>query len=362
MAKLEQLVQEVIGRAKAAPDPEPILRFAAKKFGRLAMVPENAEISERLRRTAMGFAQAAAKQARRRPTVSDFVDLLEETKASIEEVGDHNAMDIIARRREIHDERSTDAPRVSISPETFNEDATLGRAAMIKYNPTNDEIGRGIVQSQTVAFWQGKKRETQAISIDVALTNPPPPIIISDAHDVPDARPYGVVEYGADGNKVSAEFDVALGVRLNVLGNYVSVLVGMGTPRIRDAGPPVVLEDSPTLVVGASLGAFASPSLAPVIRSLFIDDLTTGTDTDFLPIPNKAVLLLPMQTNLVLAETAVISFFGYGGGLPIFTVPYAQVANSPMHAIPIMGDTRFVKVHNGGAGTRNFRLPFQLSL
>lgn len=361
MANLNELVQEVIGRAKAAPDPEPVLRYAANKFARLAMDPKNAPMSKQLKDVAVGFAKAASAPPRR-ATVSDFVDLLEETKATITEVGDHDAMNIIARRREIHEARSTDAPRVSISPETFNEDATLGRAATIKFDPTNDEIARGIVQMQTVAFWQGKKRETQAISVDVALTNPPPPIIITDSSHVADARPYGIVEYGADGNKVSVEFDVSLGVRLNVLGNYVSVLVAMGVPKISSAGPPIVYEDSPTIVVGASLGAFASPSQAPVIRSLFLDDLGAGVTSDFLPIPNKSVLLLPMQTNQVLAETATIFFFAYGGGLPIFSVPFAQVANSPMHAIPITGDIRFVKVQNAGAAARNFRLPFQLSL
>ena len=360
-ANLNELVQEVIGRAKAAPDPEPILRHAANKFARLAMAPENARFSAQLKNVAVGFAKAASAPPRR-ATVSDFVDLLEETKATIQEVGDHNAMNIIARRREIHEERSTDAPRVSISPETFNEDSTLGRAATIKFNPSNDEIHRGIVQSQTVAFWQGKKRETQAISVDVALTNPPPPIILSDAHDVPDARPYGIVEYGADGNKVSVVFDVSLGVRLNVLGNYVSVLVGMGVPRILSPGPPIVYEESPTIVVGASLGAFASPSTAPVLRTLYLDDLGAGVTSPFLPIPDKAVLLLPLQTNQVLGETATIFFFGYGGGLPIYSVTYAQLAASPVRVVPITGDIRFVQVQNAGAAARNFRLPFQLSL
>lgn len=356
MANLDELVSEYVGRARAAADPVPILRMAAARFGRAATDPKNAHLSDRLNNVAMGFSRAAQRAQPRRATVSDFVDLLEETKAAIEEVGDHNAMNIIARRREIHDERSTDAPRVSIAPSSFNEDATLGRSTKIKFAPTQDDLNAGIVQSQTVAFWQGVKREAQAITVDVGLVSPPPPDVLNNnVHLVnpQSVRAYTLIEYGSDGNKTTAKCDI--NQRLTVVGNYVSVLVG--------CDPPFDSFPTTDITVGASIGTFAAPSQSPVICTVYVDQLLPGTTSDFIAIPTKAVQLLPFFTNLALAETATIFFFGYGGGsTPLNGLFYKQIENFTMSPFPTGGDLSFFKVHNGGAGLANFRLPFQLSL
>ena len=361
MANLDAMVNDYVGRARAAADPVPVLREAANRFGRAAMSPQNAHLSARLNDVAMGFARAA-RAAPRRATVSDFVDLLEETKAAIAEVGDHNAMDIIARRREIHDERSTDAPRVSISPSSFNEDATLGRSAKIKFAPTQDDLNNGIVSSQTVAFWQGVKKEAQAITVDVGLVSPPPPDVLNNnvlLINPWNVRPYAEIVYGSDGNKTTVKCDIGNGTRLTIVGNYVSVLVGCDPPF----GSPLAPFPTADITVGASLGAFAAPSQAPVICTVYVDQLAPGTTSDFIAIPTKAVRLLPFFTNLALAETASLAFFGYGGGTtPLNGLFYKQVENFVMSPFPTGGDLSFFKIHNGGAGLANFRLPFQLSL
>src|SRR5882672_3332270 len=125
MANLNALVEDFIGRAEASPDPTPVLREAANKFAHWAMAPENAQMSKRLNDVAMGFAQAARKPRQARRATQEIHEIRdEETKDAINEVGDHNVLNITARRNEIHEARTSDAPRVSISPESFNASAT----------------------------------------------------------------------------------------------------------------------------------------------------------------------------------------------------------------------------------------------
>lgn len=350
---LKKVVEHYIGLAKQADDPRMVYRGAATDLARAAMDPANKLASLQLSKAAMEFAAAA----RRPPTTSDFLDLLRETEAAVHEVGG-DPMNVIARRREIHEARSSDAPRVSIAPESFNEDVTLGRSGSFKWNPTNEEIQNGIKQSDTVAFWQGFKREAQAMTIDIGFLNPPAvtPEDTADGQTF-DCRPYAIVEYGSDGDRKSIQLDVGFGVRLTVVGNYISVLLGMNQPR---AGFITT-----TLGMGASIGAFAAPSQAPVTSTTYIDALAAGNITPYLPRPLKGQLLLTPLTDLALAETLDIFFYSVGGGAnPIGQIRYTQATTTPQgpFPFPIPGDVAWFQVRNNGVAARNIRLPFQLSL
>lgn len=351
MPALQLLIDGYINTAREAPDPASVLRAAANDFGKFAMHPKNARMSVQLKNVAMEFAMFASKvKPRRPPTADDFEDLMHETQMAIEEVGDEDQMAIIARQREIHDERSGDAPRVSISPESFNVNATLGRSATIKYAPSQEDIANDIVQTQTVAFWQGVKREAQAVTVDIGFTLTPDPSLDASYN----IRPYAIVEYGSDGNKTARRVDVGFGQRLTVVGNYVSVLVGMAPPMVGKTNVPVT--------VGASIGAFAAPSSCPVILTEYIDQLDGGGDSDRLVRPQGAMQLLPLVTDLALGETAILTFYGYGvGGGVILNAFYQQSVNS-VSPIPLPDDVAFVRIHNGAGSARNFRLPFQISM
>ena len=358
-ANVKQLAAKFVGAARSNPEARPeIFRRAADTFMGLAQDPKNTHASVKLAKIGMDFAKAAAQSQPRPPTMDDFTDLLRETQNAYDEVGD-GPMDLIARRREVHDERSPLTPgHVSIAPDSFNKDATLGRSAVIKFQPTNEEVAQGIAQSQTVAFWQGVKKEAQAMSVDVGLVNLPSPLASSDAVPL-NIRPFGTVEYGSDGNRTIVKFDIANGVRFNVVGNYISVNVAMGPPRITAS----VFDPTAQITVGASIGTFASPSLAPLIFTEYVDYLPAGGTSDFITIPAKAVQLLPIQNDLAVGETVELTFFGYGGGSARLTDVYCtKSGTAAMPPIPITGDISFVRVRNIGVVTRSFRLPFQLSL
>lgn len=352
---MKKIANAFIGAAKQHPERAPaIYRRAAQKLIGLSRDPRNSGSAKALQNAAMDFV-SAAQRGQQSITIDDFTDLLVETAQAYDEAGD-DPMDLVAARRDIHEERTPYIPgNVSIAPESFNKDATLGRSAVIKYNPSQEETRNGVKQSETVAFWQGRKKEAQAITVDVALINPVPPAVGIDGADPFNARLYGMVEYGSDGNKTNVKFDIGNGVRFTIVGNYVSVNVGMD--------PPSGDNPAPLVSVGASIGTFAAPSQAPIICSAYVDMLVNTEITDFIPIPLKAVKLLPMQTNMNQTEGAEIEFYGYGGGVsPITRVFYIQSATSSMPAIPLYGDVSFVKVRNNGGGPRNFRLPFQLSM
>lgn len=352
-ASVKQVYERYIGEAMANPKARPqIFRKAAYELMGLAQNPKNARVAKSLASIGMQFAEASRERQQRVPVMDDLADLMHETALAYQEVGD-DPMDLVARRREIHDDRTPRVPgNVSIAPESFNRDATLGRSAEIKFNPTQEDIKAGILQSQNVAFWQGTKKEAQAFTVDANL-GAQPQIQLIDGGGIPlGARPYVELEYGSDGNRTKVKFDLGFGTRCTAVGNYCAVTLGMDNP-----GAGI---DSATIKVGASIGAFAAPSQAPLISTIYLDLLDGPGNSDLIPLPLKSVLLLPIQTSLLVGDHAELQFFDYGGNR-ITTVYYQQGYNVSLQPIPIPADAGFIRVHNTDT-TANFRLPFQLSL
>lgn len=356
-ASAKKLAEQFVGAAQRASDPEhrrEILKKAAYTFMGLAQDKRNAPSSMKLAQIGADFALAATRE---RPAVmDDFVDLLQETHQTYQEVGDDH-LDLIARRREVHDERTKPDPgHISIAPSSFNRDATLGRSVQITGSPTQDQSAQGIVQEQNVAFWQGIKKEAQAMTIDASLGFLPTINLanVIDGGALPiNARPYGLVEYGSDGNRQKIPFDLAEGVRFTVVGNYIALSVGMA--------PPAAGSTSPVITAGGSIGAFAAPSLAPVIYTTYIDHLAAAGATDFIAIPLRAKAVLPIQSGLNVGETFTLNFYDTGGNF-ITRVFYQQSYNQPVSPVPITGDVAFVTLDNNSAAANAFRIPWQLSL
>lgn len=352
MAKIEQIAQSFLGQAAANPQQRhEICRQAAYTFMGLAQDPKNARASQHLAEVGLQFARAAGDA--RPPVMDDFADLLKETQIAYDLVGPYgdDPMDLIAARREIHEDRTPRTPgQIFITPESFNRDATLGRSATITFNPTEDQKRNGIQQSQTVAFWQGVKKEAQAMTVDINLGFLPS-AVDPDTVEPGSARPYAEVEFGSDGNRTKFLCDIALGKRLTVVGNYCSVLLGMAAPGFGDP--------SPVITGGASIGAFAAPSTAPLVYTLYVDGLASLDTTNFLSIPMKAAFLLPILSTV--GGAGVLEFYDIGGN-GIGNVPFSITAATPMVPIPIPGDASYVRVVNSTLFTANYRLPFQLAV
>lgn len=352
MPSAKKIADEFLGAALKNPSARPeIFRRAAYTFMGLAQDPKHARSAGHLAQVGLQFAQAVHNE--RPPVMDDFTDLLQETVAAYQDVG-NDPMDLIARRREIHDARTPMTPGAfSIAPESFNRDATLGRSAVIKWAPTQFEITQGVQQAQNVAFWQGVKKEAQALTVDISLGFLPANQD-SDSFTPNNVRSYAEIEYGSDGNRTKVKCDLALGKRLTVVGNYVAVTVGVGPPGF---GKP-----SPQITAGASIGTFAAPSQGPVVLTEYIDSLSINTDSDFIPIPLRAVALLPLQSGLLLGETADITFVDLGGAVVARNF-YQQLNNGGAAPIPIIGDAAYVQIrNNNNFQAAGFRLPFQLAL
>jgi len=161
-------------------------------------------------------------------------------------------------------------------------------------------------------------------------------------------RPFIVVTFGAEGAKVDVKMDA--GQRCTVVASYVGVVGSLNPPRTDFQKGQVD--------IGASIGFFAAPSVAPVICTEYIDDLADTFSSDLIPRPVKAMYLQPMQ-SLTLGGSAVITFYAADGTIPQYQVPWINGAqNVP---IPLTADIAFIQVTNTGGGPR-FRLPFQLSM
>lgn len=345
---VRDLVATYVGAIAKHPErTQEICREAAGVFIGMERQQQDVQARQRLHDVAMEFANAGSRYTRP-ATADDFHELLLETAEAYEEVGD-DPIDLIARRREIFDERAPHGPSISIAPESFNRDATLGRSVTIKYNPSSAEIVNGIKQSETVLFWQGQKREACAISVSIAPLSPP---IFSPLADLTSTRPYGSVEFGADGNKTQCLVDLSMGTRFTVPGNYLSVVVGMYAPMDGSVAGQ--------MTVGASMGVFAAPSAAPVMYTAYIDNLGNNDSSDLIQRPMMAAQLLPLQTNASAGNT-LIEFLSANGTVVLYTVTYptGTIAASP---VPLAGDVGYIKLTNQTGDTVNYRAIFQLAM
>jgi hypothetical protein len=389
MASVNEIARQYVNAARQEPRrASEILRHAAAHFASMASDPAHKFARDKLTTIGLDFAGAAmAQQAAQQapeiqpPTTDDFSALLADTHQAMVELGPENAvssnsaMDTLAERR-MND--TEDARYMSVQPKSFlNRDTTLGRSTKIKFNPTQEEQLLGIHSSETVAFWQGAKQESQAMSVDFGLVLPAPieigPESTMKSPPVVDSRLYAKIQYGADGNTQNeATLDVRLGQRITVVGNYISVQVGMDPPRHYE--PPGTDETIgitvPIIAMGASIGTFAAPSLAPVTRTIYIDQLSADFSSNGFPIPQRAVALLPPLAASP-TDTLTIKFLTFNGILigawqcvysptTPFWSPYPIPADAYFFQVTSLQGVPFVVPTMGGRN--GIRIPFELSL
>jgi hypothetical protein len=374
-ATATDLAKAYIGAATKERNPmvrSQILRRGASRFADLASRQRDPRKAKALTDIGLSFVGESMKME---PTTNDFTQILRDTAQAWADLGpdatDSNAtMDAMAVERTNVASAPTTVPNVCVQPSSFNnKDVTLGRVATLTGTPTQTQIQQGIVQSQTVAFWQGAKRESTVISIDFGENATPQPSPQGSGFNY-DARLYAQIQYGADGFTASnAIVDVGLGRRISVVGNYVSVVVGMEPSTTAGVNTPVVS-------VGAALGTFGAVSHAPIIRTVtfsFSQWTATAAPTIWLLpvtlIPQRAVRILPPLglTPLLTGgtTTGVIEFFGYGG-LSISSWPFAFSTPSSMSVapIPIPGHAYYfvIVVQSATNPAVNVTVPFELSL
>lgn len=343
---VDQIAIGYIARALQNPASEKaIYREATRTLMGHASEPQNMEIAPDLIGWASRFHGASAVSEPGRPAVIiDFLDFLQERAEAYRQVGSpYDDMGFIAREREIHEERNPGLPRVSITPKSVHEGTRMGDRVTLKWAPTQADILAGIHAQSTLAQWQGFKEESQAVTIDTAVLDQPQS---ANAEDGP--RPFVVVTFGSEGAKVDVKMDA--NQRCTVVASYVGVVAGLNPPR-DDFQKGLV-------TVGASIGFFAAPSVAPVICTEYIDDLADTFSSRLIPRPVKSMYLQPMQSS-TLGGAATIIFYAADGVIPQYQVPWINGAqNVP---IPLTADIAFIQVTNLGGGPR-FRLPFQLSM
>lgn len=350
------LVQDVIGQAAADPaNAAAIFQQAAKQFHNLALVPENERLRPILRRMSAEMA-AASWQGNptplpeaaegQRATKDDFEELEDQHAAAMEEVGQHGDFEVMARRAEIQEASKveTSVARVATNPASFNERTPLGRTATVKFNPSNTDQAANIVATSTVLLWQGDKVETQAATVDISVNE-----VFPDPTGIATCRPYAIVTYGSDGNRTSVAVDVGRGTRLTVVGNYVDVLVGMDQPP---AG-----FNSGVMTLGASLGMHAARSIAPITRTVYVDNLAVGGVVTY-PRPSHATSILSPQSTDT-AGTMRLRFYDTGGLLVYALIFGAGSITSP---IPLTGDVATIDFTNQGTLAIWARIPHLLAL
>lgn len=353
-AQLQDLVDEVIGAAEeAGPEhAEGILVDAADQFREAARQRENQNIAAVLAARANEFeARAQAYRAfttepvpvQPRATVDDFHELERDQAVAHAQVGRLDDLEIKAARNAIRKMRHGRL-RVSIAPESITEDTwRLGNQVNVKFAPTQADMINQIKVSDTVVLWQGTKVEAQSFTIDVGVTGVPA------LNSGVSCRPFGIVTYGSDGYQMSFTFDVNLGVRLTGVGNYCSVLVGMGAPR---AGVP-----SGVMSIGASLGFFAATSQAPVTFTNYVDGLVAAGASTPIARPSRGSFILSPQSSDVNGQMQ-LDFIDYAGSIRTSLFFASGTVVSP---IPVAPEIAGVVLNNKGANTANFTIPWQLS-
>lgn len=343
---LKRTVSAIVGAAERQPDQAPaIYARAAQAFEQRSKNTKDVQVARRLEKLANYFGQRAALPP---PMIDDFQQRLRQTIEAYEQVGD-NDLAVLARRNQLQEAAKPGGLRPPMTPPSFNPSSILGRTAVIKYAPTPEEKANGIVQSDGVALWQGDTIEAMAMTVDVNITSPP---LYPIGADVLSTRAYGILKFGSDGNTTTeVKFDLGFGQRFTVVGNYISVVVGMDAPAPSTK--------SAKLTAGASIGAFSAPSQAPALLTLYADELANGDAATF-PRPMRAMQLLPVQTTAA-AGNMKLEFLNANGLQVLYqlTYPAGTLSAQP---IPFTGDCGYIRLTNQTGVAADFRLPCQLSL
>lgn len=266
----------------------------------------------------------------------------------------------------------------------------FGGKAIIKFNPTADEITNGIRAQNSLFVWESPDKQPHFITVDVgrivngygapasnASTAPgtggggagtfPTPSAPGSPTTFLSYRATAQVVLGTPGTMQDPFYlDIGRGQRFSALASYVAVTAQAeptpaGTPAGAFSGGVTYVPGS--LGVYATLGVGFAPSLAPVTFTQYIDVTNPGTATTgaayTLPIPPRANFLLPLQSGDK-GGTSRLIFLDAGGRVITTTQSFATGAIA--NPIALGEDYDAVIVRNEGAVFANYRLIYQLSV
>jgi hypothetical protein len=361
MATLADLAKDVLTAAYQARPGEraAILQQGAVRFAQLSASAKTQKAKEAIAGLGFEFARQAMEWPQHSLSQDDFSRLLEETQRATyaaEQAGvspSNLAMAAISQRegQVIGTASPAGTPHMSVQPASFTVDTTLGRTANVTANPTQEQILQGVKNLAVVALWQGSKIESQAMTVDVGLTAQTLPIIPTKGLN---NRPFARIVYGADGNaQTSVDVDIGLGKRFTVVGNYISVAVGM------DQVPPGTF--SGEMILGASIGTFAAPSAAPVVRSVYADALVAGVESAPFAIPLRATRLMPPLPTLSFTDTITIRFLNDAGTGTVAVWESIYSPTTPFQVPFIVPSSSYFFTVKSAAGNP-LVIPFELSL
>lgn len=369
---LQRVVQEIIGSAEADPLTAPQAYVqAAQNFRALAQQPQFRQMATLLGEKAQEFKIRAAQHLAVQEAVKDDFEEQEQHFAEAYSKFGHHGNDMLVKagRNEAAaapggqqtGAAASDVQRVCPIPISV-ESQRIGSTGQFKYQPTQADTINGIKESDTLLMWQDVKSVAQVLTVDVGLIKGEVPTFPPKLTNF-SCRPYGIVEYGADGYHSVVKFDVGCGTRFTVAGNYCSVQVGMDPPDV--AFPPWYPTGSGIMSIGASLGFYAAPSQAPVTCTAYIDNLAQQKQANVVR-PAKAVAILPPIGARADGSGPVpitLTFYGWGGeiiGMLSFNI------GDIVCPIPLSNDIAGLQIGNDDSGgkpqTSSFRLVFQLAL
>lgn len=267
---------------------------------------------------------------------------------------------------------------------------STGGKGVIKFNPTSDDILRGIRAQTTLFTWQSPDGQPHFVTVDLgrmangygapasngsigpglggggAGTFPTPQTgAPGSATPFLSYRATGQIVLGTPGTMQDPFYlDIGRGQRFSALASYVAVTA--------EAEPPpaglfsgVVTYDAGALGVYATLGIGFAPSLAPVVFTQYVDTTTPGTANAglafTLPIPARANFLLSVQSSNK-ADTMRLIFLDAGGRAVASTNSFTNGTQNSLEPIPLAEDYDAVILRNEGGVDANYRLIYQLSV
>ncbi len=269
-----------------------------------------------------------------------------------------------------------------------------GGKAIIKYNPSSDEVLSGIRQNATLFTYQSPDGLPHYVTIDVgrlssglggpgsdggpgaaAVTNGAGggsfPLGQDAAGNTLTYRATAQILIGTPGSMQDPFYiDINRGQRFTALASYVAVTVQMNAPPIDEiTGLPLVLLgtiQSGSMAVYATLGPAVAPSLAPVLFTQYVDLIAPPIGPPLAAqfsriIPPRANLLFPIQSSNI-SGTISLSLKNVSGQ-NVATPPAVAAGASQALVIPEDAYSVFVapSVFPMGAPVA-WRLVYQLSV
>jgi hypothetical protein len=273
----------------------------------------------------------------------------------------------------------------SQGPSLASPPNSTGGKGIIKFNPTPEEITRGIRAQTTLFSWQSPDGQPHYVTIDFGrMANGfgapasngsiQPGLGGGGAGQFPQPntgtitsflsyRATAQITLGTPGTMQDVFYlDIGRGQRFSALASYVAFTA--------EAEPPpaglfsgVVTYVAGALGVYATLGIGFAPSLAPLVFTQYIDVLNPGTGNAgaafTLPIPPKANYILGLQSSNK-SDTMRLLFEDIGGRVIASTNSFAN--GTLIVPIPLAEDYDAVIVRNEGGVDANYRLLYQISV